>query len=1080
LPGDLAVGATVTITYAVTVNNPDTGDKTLTNTVASATPGSTCPSGSPNLACTAVTTVLIPGLAIANTASTSAPVPGSVVGYTLTITDTGQTAYTGATVTDTITPMLDNAAYDGDAAATAGGVSYASGVLTWTGTLAPGDTATVAFSVTVNNPDTGDKLLIATASSAAAGSTCPPGTTTTPCRSTVGVLTPALTITSTADASSTVPGATVGYTITITDTGQTPYAGVTVTAPLTHVLDDAAYNNDAAASTGTVSYASPTLTWTGSLASGDTATITYSVTVSNPDTGNHILASTVTSAATGNNCPVGSTDPRCTATVTVSDLVIDFTASAPTVTPGGALVYTATLTNTGQTPYFGISVNTDTTELSANATSGGNTTASSGTLSIGATGTVWTGNIPVGGTVTITSPVLVDNPVTSDTLTATAVSTAPGSNCPPGSADPRCTPVTQVLTPGLSIVTTANTTAAVPGQTVAVTVTVTDNGQIPYTAATVTDTLNLFRDATYNNDATATSGAVSYASPVITWTGDLAVGATATITYTVTVNNPDTGDKTLNTVAASTDAGSSCPPANSNAGCSLTIVVLTPALTIIKTASTATAAPGQIVTYRVTVTDSGQTPYTGAAFSDSLSGALADASYNNDATATTGAISYASPVITWTGDLTVGATATITYSVTVNTPDTGSQVLTNTITSATAGNNCPSGSTDPRCAVTVDISALTIVNSAGQTSYTGASVTDSLTGVVDDAAYNNDANTTAGSVRYASPNLTWTGDLAPGSTATVTFSVTVNTPDTGDKTLTSTVTSAAAGNNCPAGGTDPNCSTTVSVLTPALTITKTATSSTTTPGSTVGFTITVADTGQTPYSGITVTDPLSGVISDGVYNNDATATSGSVSYASPTLTWTGDLTLGEVVTISYSVTVNDPDTGGRILANAVVSSDPGSDCPVGSVDPSCTVTVPVMAGTLSMTAPVSADLGMTAPGGSASASLGTVQVTDTRGFGADWTATVSATGFTTGNGTAPETIPASDAFYDVTGFGSTTGSASFSFVPETNLSGDPQPIVSATNVGGDTSATWDPLIDVQVPATAIGGQYTATIVHSVS
>ena len=38
-------------------------------------------------------------------------------------------------------------------------------------------------------------------------------------------------------------------------------------------------------------------------------------------------------------------------------------------------------------------------------TSDGNVTASSGTLSIGATGTVWTGDIPIGGTVTITSPV---------------------------------------------------------------------------------------------------------------------------------------------------------------------------------------------------------------------------------------------------------------------------------------------------------------------------------------------------------------------------------------------------------------------------------------------------------------------------------------------------------------------------------------------------------------------------------------------------------------------------------------------------------------------------------------------------
>ena len=38
-----------------------------------------------------------------------------------------------------------------------------------------------------------------------------------------------------------------------------------------------------------------------------------------------------------------------------------------------------------------------------------------------------------------------------------------------------------------------------------------------------------------------------------------------------------------------------------------------------------------------------------------------------------------------------------------------------------------------------------------------------------------------------------------------------------------------------------------------------------------------------------------------------------------------------------------------------------------------------------MTAPASASLGSAAPGGTTSANLGTVQVTDDRGFGATWT-----------------------------------------------------------------------------------------------
>ena len=33
---------------------------------------------------------------------------------------------------------------------------------------------------------------------------------------------------------------------------------------------------------------------------------------------------------------------------------------------------------------------------------------------------------------------------------------------------------------------------------------------------------------------------------------------------------------------------------------------------------------------------------------------------------------------------------------------------------------------------------------------------------------------------------------------------------------------------------------------------------------------------------------------------------------------------------------------------------------------------------------------------------------------------------------------------------------------------------------GNTTATWNPLINIHIPATAIGGTYTATMTHSVS
>jgi uncharacterized repeat protein (TIGR01451 family) len=274
---------------------------------------------------------------------------------------------------------------------------------------------------------------------------------------------------------------------------------------------------------------------------------------------------------------------------------------------------------------------------------------------------------------------------------------------------------------------------------------------------------------------------------------------------------------------------------------------------------------------------------------------------------------------------------------------------------------------------------------------------------------------------------------------------------------------------------------TITAFVPALTISMTAGTSSTAPGDIVHYTITIADTGQTAYTGVTLTDSLTGVLDDATYDDDAAAaTGGTVSFAAPDLTWTGDLSVGTTVTITYSVTVNDPATGDLILANTVNSVAPGSNCLPGSSDPRCSASIPVVLGVLSITAPAAADLGSAAPGGTASAGLGSVQVTDQRAGLAGWTATISATDFTTGGGTAAETIAVHDVLYLISGFTSTTGSATFTRAPVTDLSGTAQAVVTATNVHGANSATWNPVIKVSVPSRAIMGTYSATITQSVS
>jgi uncharacterized repeat protein (TIGR01451 family) len=167
-----------------------------------------------------------------------------------------------------------------------------------------------------------------------------------------------LQITKTPSVASTRPGGTVAYTITVENTGTQAYDNASFSDDLTDVLQDATYNNNQAASSGTVSYTAPNLSWSGSLAAGATATITYSVTVKSPDSGDHSMVNTVVSPTTGSNCATGSSDAACTATVPVSDLTVTKDADAGSVQSpaevGDVITYDFSATNTGQTTLTGV------------------------------------------------------------------------------------------------------------------------------------------------------------------------------------------------------------------------------------------------------------------------------------------------------------------------------------------------------------------------------------------------------------------------------------------------------------------------------------------------------------------------------------------------------------------------------------------------------------------------------------------------------------------------------------------------------------------------------------------------------
>ncbi|MFJ3229642.1 hypothetical protein [Streptomyces sp. NPDC086787] len=114
-----------------------------------------------------------------------------------------------------------------------------------------------------------------------------------------------------ADPVTTSTGRTVHYTLTITNTGDTPATGVRAEDDLSDVIDNASYNNDVAAPTGSVTYTSSNskVIWTGDLAPGEKTTITYSVTVEAED----YLVNSVTVTAPNSNCPG---DAQCSTSTT--------------------------------------------------------------------------------------------------------------------------------------------------------------------------------------------------------------------------------------------------------------------------------------------------------------------------------------------------------------------------------------------------------------------------------------------------------------------------------------------------------------------------------------------------------------------------------------------------------------------------------------------------------------------------------------------------------------------------------------------------------------------------------------------
>jgi fimbrial isopeptide formation D2 family protein/uncharacterized repeat protein (TIGR01451 family) len=371
--------------------------------------------------------------------------------------------------------------------------------------------------------------------------------------------------------------------------------------------------------------------------------------------------------------------------------------------------------------------------------------------------------------------------------------------------------------------------------------------------------------------------------------------------------------------------------------------------------------PGQTFTYTVTAENLGNVPQPGLSFFDDLTNVIDDATYNNDVNATIGSASFngGNNHIEWNGTLGPGQTATVTYSLTMNVPDTGDGRLDNGIVASGTGVNCTEDpAVDPDCLTTTPLPVVTsqktlvspsnpqaddivnyqfVITNQGAVAATTVPIADDLSEVLDDAVYNNDAVASSGSLSYnlLTQRLSWSGGLAAngnaGDSVTITYSVRVNAATTLDDAV---LNNAIISPDCPntpifdSGAPDyeANCVTSTPVV--AWTAAKTVSpTSGVKPGDNATYIIQLQNTGAVDLTGLSVDDDMTDVLDDATYNNDAAATAGALTYADPTLGWTGDLANGQTVTITYSATVKaEDDLGNSLLANAVGAGP--MNCPV--------------------------------------------------------------------------------------------------------------------------------------------------------
>ncbi|MBN8885123.1 MAG: DUF11 domain-containing protein [Rudaea sp.] len=976
--GPLAAGAAATITYTVTANpNPPA---TMTNTVLSPDP-SNCSSASPAAACTVVVPPT-PQVSIQKSTPSTTLTPNGTIVYTIVASNVGSVSAPGTLVSDPIPAGITGQTWT---CATSGGAACpnasGSGALNETLAAFPAGSA-VTYTVTATVSGTPPAQVTNTATvTPPIGSVCKPNNSQPPCKSTVTVPpVPQVNIQKSTPATTLTPGGTIVYTIVASNVGAVSVAGTVVADPIPTGITSQTWT--CAAGGGA---ACPNASGSGALSEtlatfpgGGTVTYTVTATVSGTPPA-HVTNTATATPPTASVCEPNNTAPPCTSTVTVPpvpQIGITKSANVSILTPGGTVVYTVVVSNTGTVS----AANTLVADPipTGIASQGWSCAASGGAVCANASGTgalnETLATFPAGSTVTYTITATVSaNPPAQVTNTATATPPAGGVCTPSNTAGPCPATVTLAPAPQVSVQKSSPTTTLTPGGTVTYTVVVSNAGSVSAAGTVVADPIPT-GIASQTWTCTAAGGAVC---PNASGSGALnetlatfPAGSTATYTVTATVSaNPPA--HVVNTATVTPPSDSVCKPGNTQPPCTSTVTVPpVPQVSIQKSTPATTLTPGGTIVYTVVASNTGSVSAGGTAVSDPIPAGIASQSWN--CAASGGAVC---PNAIGAGALnetiaTFPAGSAVTYTVTATVSANPPAHVINTATATPpTGSVCTPDNTQPPCHSTVTVPPVpqvsiqkstpaTTLTPGGTIVYT---IVASNTGTVDAAG-----TVVADPIPAGIASQSWTCAASGGAACAhaggsgalsetlatfpagsfVTYTVTATVAANPPAHVTNTATAAPpTGSVCTPDNTQPPCKSTVTVPpVPQISIQKSTPATTLTPGGTIVYTIVASNAGTVDASGTVVADAIPAGIASQTWT---CAASGGAVCPNPS----GAGSLSETLatfpagsSVTYTVTATVSANPPAHVTNTATGTLTGSVCEPNNTPSPCpsTVTVPPM------------------------------------------------------------------------------------------------------------------------------------------